>query len=397
MPQLADWFSEQLAEIDATNLRRPRLAIQTQPDGWCAINGQRLRNFAGNDYLNLAHDPKLVTAMQQAVTTSGVGSTSSALVCGRSPWHEQLEQRIAKFEGQDAALLFPSGYAANLGTIAALAQPDDALFCDRLNHACLIDGARLSKADRIIYDSRDLQGLRRVLESTDVSGRRWIVTDSVFSMDGQIACLDKLCDLADEFAATVIIDEAHGTGVFGDNGKGVSELQNVEHRNVIRTGTLSKAIGCVGGFVSGTESLIDFLWHKARTQFFSTALPPAVCASAVAAFDLISAEPERRIHLHEISQRLRSKISDVITSGDFNAELIQGVGPIIPLVLHDSSAAVSMATQLRERGYMVAAIRPPTVPHGTSRLRISLTAAHSTDDVDCLADAIAQCLSGAIQ
>ncbi|MCL4108980.1 UNVERIFIED_CONTAM: hypothetical protein GTU68_052618 [Idotea baltica] len=323
----------------------------------------------------------LIAAAQQAVEDSGVGSTASALVCGRSPWHTQLEQKIAAFEGQDAALLFPSGYAANLGIISALTGPSDVLFCDQLNHACLIDGSRLSRADRVIYESQNTADLRRLLESTNVSGRRWIVTDAVFSMDGQIAPLAELCDLADEFDATVIIDEAHGTGVFGKQGRGV-----------IRTGTLSKAIGCLGGFVSGSEQLIDFLWHKARTQFFSTALPPAVCASAAVAFQLIQDEPHRREHLYEISQHLRMRLG-LLSSPHVGR--IDGIGPIVPVVLHDALAAVMMADRLREAGFLVAAIRPPTVPPGTSRLRISLTAAHSMDDVNRLMDAIGQSLPGA--
>lgn len=406
-----DWLSEQLRDIDDAHLRRVRRTIKILPDGWCEFDGQRLRNFASNDYLNFARDPKLTEAARQAISEAGVGSTASALVCGRSPWHEKLEKRIAEFESQPATVLFPSGYAANLGTLAALTGKDDVLFCDRLNHACLIDGARLSRATRVIYDNWNLDDLRDSMKVTRVTGRRWIVTDAVFSMDGRIAPLDRLCDLADEFDATVFIDEAHSTGVFGDHGRGVAELLDVENRNVIRTGTLSKAIGCLGGFVSGSEQLVDFLWHQARTQFFSTALPPAVCAAAITAFDLIRDEPHRREHIQSMSRRLRDRLSQLVTETSSpesmksraahsiqevtNIEVPDGIGPIVPLILHDPTAATTMADRLRDAGFLVAAIRPPTVPTGTSRLRISLTAAQSEYHIDRLVNAISQCLPGA--
>ena len=222
---------------------------------------------------------------------AGVGATASALVSGRSPFHESLEHRLAEFERQESAVLFPTGYAANVGTIAALVNERDVIFCDRLNHASLIDGCRLSGAKLLVYRHNRLDKLETALQRGKNYQRRWIVTDSLFSMDGNPAPLPELADLAEEFDAGLIVDEAHATGVFGELGRGIAEWQGVEDRIAVRVGTLSKALGTLGGFVAGSSTVTEWLWNNARPQMFSTALPPAICAAACRAVELIEEEP----------------------------------------------------------------------------------------------------------
>lgn len=268
------WIAAELAALSDAGLQRRRRELRLLSDGWCEIDGRRVCNFAGNDYLGLAHDPRVISAAEAALQEYGVGTGASALVCGRTKWHAKLERTLAEFEGQPAAVLFPTGMAANIGTVAALVGDQDVVFCDRFNHASLVDGCRLSGAKLRVYRHDDLDGLSRHLAQAAGHRRRWIVTDSVFSMDGDLAPLPAVCDLAERFDAALIVDEAHATGVFGEQGRGVCEVMNVEHRVAVRVGTLSKALGTLGGFVAGSEALIAYLWNSARTQMFSTALPP---------------------------------------------------------------------------------------------------------------------------
>ena len=378
-----EWLGSQLNSLEQEGLKRTRRVVMSFADGWCEIDGRRLRNLASNDYLNLSHDSRLIAAAQTALD-AGVGSGASALVSGRSRWHEELEQTIAQFEGTEAALLFPSGYAANVGTLRALIAPEDVVFCDRLNHASLVDGCRQSQARLRVYRHEELETLERELKHASVGARRWIVTDSVFSMDGTLAPLSDLCDLAEWFDAAVIVDEAHGTGVFGEGGRGVCELTQTEHRVAVRIGTLSKAIGALGGFAAGSQSLVDWLWNTARTQMFSTALPPAVCAAATVAIQIIQAEPERRQRLLMMSQQLKDELRAV----SHWSLVAQSTGPIVPVVIGDPAAATLASSKLMEQGLLIPAIRPPTVPRGTSRLRISLTSAFGSAEVQEIATSI---------
>ncbi len=394
------WMNADLESLAAAGLRRGRRVVRPLPDGACEIDGRRLWNFASNDYLGLAADPRVTEAAQAALSEVGVGSRASALVTGRTAWHARLEATLARFEGQEAAILFPTGYAANVGTIAALVEDDDVVFCDRLNHASLIDGCRLSGAKLRVFRHSELETLERELSKSADLRRRLIVTDAVFSMDGDVAPLRKLCDLAEWFDADVLVDEAHGTGVFGKSGRGVCEELEVENRVAVRVGTLSKAIGTLGGFVAGPQSLIDWLWNKARPQVFSTALPPAICAAATAAIEIVRAEPERRAKLWRNCEFLRRQLdavprpfgsgreSNTDRSAPSRSQYGDSIGPIIPLVLGDPDIVVAVQHKLEERGCLVAAIRPPTVPAGTSRLRISLSAAHDEVALQNLIDAL---------
>lgn len=378
-----DWLDSELQRLSDHDLLRGRRTIRPLGDGWCEVDGHRCRNFASNDYLNLASNPRVLDAAQRALSEGGAGATASALICGRTIWHERLEQAIVDFEQTDAAIIFPTGYAANLGTIAALAHSNDIVFCDRLNHASLVDGCRMSGAKLRVYRHDRLDVLERELSKAHSESRLWIVTDSVFSMDGDLAPLADLCDLAERFGAELIIDEAHATGVLGKGGRGVCELSDAESRVAVRIGTLSKAVGCLGGFVACSEQLRDWLWNSARTQMFSTALPPSVCAAATASLQIIRDEPQRRDRLHSLSRQL---VEQLRTSG---LNVPEGVaGPIVPVLLGEAQATVDAASRLFDAGFLVGAIRPPTVPQQTSRLRVCVSTAFEEADIDELAAAI---------
>lgn len=375
-----DWITAELNRLSREGLLRKTRCVRPLGEGWCEVEGRRLRNFASNDYLGLAGDPRLHEAATAALSECGSGARASALVCGRTEWHQRLEQRLTTFEGTEAALLFPTGYAANVGTIAALVGHGDVVLCDRLNHASLVDGCQLSGARLRVYPHGDIETVERELVKAADARRKLIVTDSLFSMDGDAAPLKELWDAAARHGAMLLVDEAHATGVFGTTGRGLTEESGLEGRPIIKVGTLSKALGSQGGFVAGPRALIDWLFTTARTQMFSTALAPAACAAACAALDVVEREPLRRQRLLSEAERLRRRLT---SSG---LQIPTGtVGPIIPVLLGDPEQTLAAARALEERGHLVAAIRPPTVPRGTSRLRISLTVQHTPADVDALA------------
>jgi 8-amino-7-oxononanoate synthase len=344
---------------------------------------QKLINFGSNDYLGLAADPRLAAAAKAAIEQVGWGAGASPLVTGRGRFHAELERQLADFEGVEAALLFPSGFAANVGTIAALVRSGDAIFSDAKNHASLIDGCRLSGARIVIYRHGDVDHLRGLLASSRQFRRRLIVTDSVFSMDGDLARLPAIVETAVDFEAMVLVDEAHATGVFGARGRGLCEEPGVEDGVQIRVGTLSKALGSAGGFVAGERRLIDWLANRARPYVFSTAQPEAQAAAALEALRLVRDEPQRRAELLAKAERLRVMLAaQKLTPG--------GQSQIVPLVLGDPARTMSIATALRGRGYFVPGIRPPSVPQGESLLRISLSSAHDDAALEGLANAIGE-------
>jgi len=375
---------EQLQSLDADGLRREPRTADSLPCGRCLINGQELINFGSNDYLGLAHDPRVCEAFRE-VAANQVGATASSLITGRSSHHVVLERQLAEFEQCESVLLFPTGFAANAGILQALATSDDVIFSESENHASLIDGCRGTKSHVRIYDRHRLDDFRVVLQecrSTFDGG--FIVTDGVFSMDGTVAPLQELCDLADEFHLAVIVDEAHGTGVLGNHGRGASELAGVEHRTFLRIGTLSKALGGLGGFVAGCHNTIEWLRNRARTQFFSTAAPPAVCAAVSESLKIVETEPERRSRLSELNQSARehAQAAGLTLIGD-------GLAPIIAVSIPDPADTIQVSTRLQAEGWFVPAILPPTVATGTSRLRLSLTADHQISDVHSAIDTIA--------
>ncbi|QDU80607.1 8-amino-7-oxononanoate synthase 2 [Polystyrenella longa] len=382
------WMSTALMELESAGLKRARRRVTPHADGTCEIDEQLLKNFASNDYLSLAHDPRVIRSARTAMENAGAGSRGSALICGRTDWHVLLEDKLREFKQSEAALLFPTGYAANLGVVSALTTEDDLVLSDELNHASLIDGCRLSNAEVAVYPHNDMETLRKRLAAASGYRQRIIVTDGLFSMDGDVAQLNEICDLCDRYDASVIVDEAHATGVLGIHGRGSAEWMEVEDRVDVRIGTLSKAIGSQGGFVTGSGPLIDWLWNKARTQIFSTSLSPACCAAAMTAIEIIQNEPQRREQLLASSHRFRKKLRALGVRFHEHA-----AGPIVPIILNDPGRAVQIASELERYGFLVGAIRPPSVPEGTSRLRITLSFAHADKTNDQLAELLAELIN----
>ncbi|MEQ8791660.1 MAG: 8-amino-7-oxononanoate synthase [Pirellulaceae bacterium] len=380
------WFEEELARLEAEELRR-HLTVRQQRTaaGAIVVEGKTLANFGANDYLNLAHDPRLTTAVAEALDHVGWGSGASPLVTGRGPLHDELEAALAEFEGAEAALLMTTGFAANVGTVAALAGKGDLILSDAHNHASLIDGCRLSGARVQVYPHGNVDYVEHMLAQAAPFRRRLIVTDGLFSMDGDLAPLCELAELAERHQALLVVDEAHATGVFGKHGRGAAEHLGVEDLIPVRVGTLSKALGSLGGFVSGSTHLVHLLANLARPYVFSTAAPEAVCAAGLAALRIVRDEPQRRTTLLARAAKLRERLSSA------GWEVGRSCSQIIPVIVGTPRRALELAADLRERGYFVPAIRPPTVPEGQSLLRISLSYAHDDALLDQLAAAFDDC------
>lgn len=377
------WLDDELTALDAAGLRR-RLTQRDGPQRADAIqlDGRRLVNFGSNDYLGLAADgPR--QAVVQAIERVGWGSGASPLVTGRGSVHAALEQALARFEDTESALLFSSGYAANLGTIAALVSRGDAVYLDAKNHASIIDGCRLSGARLEVYPHGDVAFLQKRLARRGDFRRRLIVTDTLFSMDGDLAPVPELAELAERYDAMLMVDEAHATGVFGHSGRGICEHLQVERGVHVRVGTLSKALGSMGGFVAGSARLIDWLANRARSYIYSTAPPEAMAAYAIQALQTVTDEPFRRTVLLQRADKLRAELQHQGWNTGRSAS------QIVPVILGDAQRTMSLAQTLRERGLFVPGIRPPSVPQGESLLRISLSYQHSEDAVQRLVEAMA--------
>ena len=378
-------LAEGLATLDRTGLVRRRRVLDTPQAPRATVDGRSLANFSSNDYLGLANHPRLRAAAHAAIDDWGVGAGASPLVSGHQRVHEAAEQRFARFCGLPRALLFPSGYAANLGIVAALADRESEVFGDRLNHACLHDGALLSRATYTRYRHLDLEGLERALAAS-TAAVKLIATDAVFSMDGDVAPLPELVRLAEAHAAWLLVDDAHGIGVLGARGHGSLEHFGVASPRIVYMATLGKALGGYGAFVAGDAETIEWLLQRARTLIYSTALPPMMAAVAIAAMDLVDEEPERIARLRANIQAFRNHASASALA------LAASTSAIQPLVLGQAGEAMRVSAALAQRGFLVPAIRPPTVPEGTARLRVSLCADHSAADIDSLVAAIADTL-----
>lgn len=376
-PELG-WIDTELAELDRCGLRRRLVDRGTAQGPTVAVDGRSLINFGSNDYLNLAADPRLARAAAEAAHREGVGSGASPLICGHSAPLASLERALADFEGTDAALVFPSGFAANSGTIAALAGPGDVVLADRKSHASLLDGCRLSRADFRVFPHNDANRLDTLLAKAASARRRLVVTDGLFSMDGDLAPLADLADVCRRHDAMLLVDEAHATGVFGPQGRGVAEQMGVEQHVSVRVGTLSKALGCAGGFVAGSRSLVEWLVNRARPYVFSTAMPAPVAAAARAAVEVVRSEPEPRRQLLARAEALRRRLIEA------GWRVGASASQIVPVVVGEPARAVGLAAKLREQGLFVPAVRPPTVPDGESCLRISLTTGHDDAMIDRL-------------
>jgi len=346
------------------------------------INGQPYLTFCSNDYLGLANHPSLVAAFKSAADEFGVGSGSAHLVNGHSQYHEQLEHALAEFTGREAAILFSTGYMANLGVVGALLNKQDAVFEDKWNHASLLDAGLLSGARFQRYLHNDLTNLENRLQRSEAR-RKLIVTDAVFSMDGDSADLTKLSKLAKQHDAWLMVDDAHGFGVLGEQGAGLCEQQNLGQDDVqVLMGTLGKGFGTAGAFVAGSKDLIEYLTNFARPFIYTTAMPAAIAAATLASLKIVKDEPERREHLQALIKLFREGANEL------GLELMSSNTAIQPILVGDAKEALHMSEQLKQLGIMVTAIRPPTVPKGTARLRVTLSAAHSEQQVLQLLDAL---------
>jgi 8-amino-7-oxononanoate synthase len=372
-------LSAELEALKAADLYRSPRVFEGRADRVVVKDGRELLCFASNNYLGLTADEAVIQAASEAALRYGTGSGASRLVSGTMKLHVLLEEELASFKKTEAALLFGSGFAANLGTITALVGPEDVIYTDRLNHASIIDGSRLSKARLEIYAHADTEDLKNRLahnRDRNPGRRRLIVTDGVFSMDGDLAPLPEILDLAETYDAWVLIDDAHATGVIGPRGAGTADYYNVDSPRLVRLGTLSKAFGGEGGFVAGPADLVDYLRHKARPFVFSTAPSPATVATALKALDIVQTEPHRRERLRANAERLREGLHLL------GYVVPRGPTPIVPVMVGEPGRAVALSKALEDRGVLAPAIRPPTVPKGTSRLRVTAMATHTDSDID---------------
>jgi len=375
-------FHDELEALRKQGLFRSMRLLQGEQSGRVILDGREVLLLCSNNYLGLADHPVLKEAAIRAVERYGTGSGASRLVSGNMELHEELEARTAAFKGTEAALLFNSGYSANIGVIPALAGKGDVIFSDRLNHASIVDGALLSRARLVRYQHNDVAALRRLLAGTETSGRRLIVTDGVFSMDGDLASLADLVKIKKEFGAMLMVDDAHGTGVLGDTGRGSAELFNVMAEIDIQMGTFGKALGSFGAYIAASREIVDYLVNRARSFIFSTALPPSVLAASLAALGLVDSGE---------GARLRKRVAD---NTDLFRSALQGAGfntmgsqtQIIPVFVGDAGLTMEFSRQLLAEGIFVQGIRPPTVLPGSCRLRCTVMATHTKEDLSWAAE-----------
>jgi 8-amino-7-oxononanoate synthase len=377
-------LAQELQNLAARDLRRRLTEVEkVLPGGKVRLGGQVLLNLSSNDYLGLSQDPRLIDAAQKAAARWGVGAGASRLVAGHLALHREVEAKLAAFKGTEAAVIFSTGYMANLGTISALAGQGDTVFCDKLNHASIYDGIKLSGATLARFPHRDMNRLESLLQKVD-SGRKLIVTDSVFSVDGDLAPLKDLAELKDRYGAVLMVDEAHATGVLGPKGAGLADALGLTSRVEVHMGTFSKALGSLGGYVAGDQRLIDYLHNRARSFIYSTAIPPQILGAIGAALDVVTQEPERRRCLLAEAKTFR----DTLTQAGF--DLLGSETQIVPVLVGENARTLEFAGRLRERGLLAVAFRPPTVTPGRARVRFSLSAAHAREDLAAARQAITE-------
>jgi len=376
------YISDELKNIKEAGLYRKLNVVGGAQGAYLEINGREYLSFCSNNYLGLANNPLVVEAVKDAVEKYGWGAGASRLVSGNMELHEALEEKISRFKGKEASIVFPTGYMANVGAISSLVSKGDLVICDKLNHASIIDGCRLSGADFRVYPHCDMEKLENVLRKSAKYSHKLIVTDTVFSMDGDLAPLPDIVRIASKYKAMVMVDEAHGTGVFGEKGSGVVEHFNLSKKINIVMGTLSKAVGSMGGYVSGDAGLIDFLRNKARSFMYTTALPPAVCAASIAGIELIQKDHSLRTSLWHNVRYLNEKLKLL------NFNVISSESPIIPILIGDPKKAVNVSKFLHKEGILIPAIRPPTVPARSSRLRMTVMSTHTKEDMERLLDVL---------
>lgn len=388
-PALDDHLARSLAALDRAGLRRVLTRMEARHGVSLLVQGRPVIDFSSNDYLGLASDPAVVDSLRRGLLEGEVGAGAARLISGNRLEHDALERELADFKGAASALLFGSGYLANLGTLPAVADQGDGIYADELNHASLIDGCRLSRATTLVYRHADPGALRAHLaESAHRFRRRWIVTDGVFSMDGDIAPLRDLLTLAREYEAWVYVDDAHGTGVLGEGGRGTVEHCGLcEDPPEVVMGTLGKALGVSGAFVTGTDTLVEYLRHRARTFVYTTGTPAPLARATRTALAQARTRPDLRETLRESVSRLRRALAErgIAVGGD-------PATPILPVHIGGSEATAALGSALLSRGFLVGAIRSPTVPVNQARLRITVSAAHTGPQLDALAEVLGELL-----
>ena len=387
-----DWnqFVEgELSRLESLDRRRALRRILARESPLVEFRGRRLVNFSSNDYLGLSQHAAVTEGATRAIARAGASASSSRLICGNSDLHEELEAALADLKGKEAALTFASGFSANLGLLSSLVGPGDHIFSDALNHGSIVDGCRLSRAASVVFRHNDLDHLEELLKDCSGPGRRLVVSDSVFSMEGDLADLPGLVSLCRRYDCRLMLDEAHATGVLGSRGGGLVEHfqdggkarpEEIE----LLMGTLSKALGSFGGFVACSASMRDYLINRCRPFIFATALPPAVLGAALAGLELIRPPSKVRENLRSNMQRMRSRLAR------HGLGCSQGRTSIFPVLLGSEERALQVSQRLLDRGFLVAAIRPPSVPPGTSRLRITVTASHSEAQIDELVGSLTE-------
>ena len=371
------YLSAQLEEWRQAGTYQRLRVLESASAAESRFNGHEVINLASNNYLGLTTHPRLIEAALEATRKFGVGSGAVRTISGTMSLHMQLEERIARFKHAEACVVFHSGFAANAGTVSAILGPGDHIVSDELNHASIIDGCRLSKAKIHVFPHKDVAAAEKILQDlTLVSGHKLLITDGVFSMDGDIGALPGLASIAETYGAVMMVDDAHASGVLGRSGRGTVDHFDLHGRVPIQVGTLSKAIGVLGGYVCGSRDLIEFLYHRARPFLFSTSHPPAVAAACLAAFDVLEQEPERMRNLWENTKRFKQGLS----AAGFNTGISET--PITPVIVGEAKAAHQFSAALFEEGLLATGIGFPTVPEGKARVRTIVTATHTPEQLD---------------
>jgi len=376
------YLQGQLQELEDSGIYRSLRTVDSPQGREITLEGKQVLNFCSNDYLGLANDARIKKAALEAIETYGLGAGASRLVCGNMSPHERLEAELAHFKNAQSALVYTSGYMANTGIIPALADRTSVVLCDQLNHASIIDGIILSRAKLIRYPHMDMEALQNILKSLPAAQRKLIVTDSVFSMDGDKAPLKDIVDLAGQFEATVMVDEAHAFGVLGKSGSGLVEELELEGQVDVQMGTLSKAAGCFGAYVCGTKILREYLINKSRSFIYTTAMPPVLAQAARRALQIIRQGDDLRRQLQYKANYIRKELDKM------GFDTMNSSTPIIPILVKDPLRAMAMSKRLLQQGIFMQAIRPPTVPLGTARLRLTVMATHTQEDLDKLLNAL---------
>jgi len=375
--ELEEFVGKQIATFKQEGTFRAKHVLQSEQAGRVLLDGKRVVMLGSSNYLGLASHPRVKEAAKQAVDKYGCGAASVSEVCGLTDLHYELRRRLAQFLGTEDSLIYPSCSTANAGVIDGLLQKEDVVFSDQLNHASIVDGCRICAAEKKIYPHKDLGKLEEYLREASGARLRMIVTDGVFSMEGDTGPLDEIVDLADKYSAIVVVDESHALGVLGDTGRGTIEQYSVRDRVDIQTGTFGKALGGAGGgYVAGSQDLVDYLYHRSRSFIFTNALPPATVAGALAALTLLEEDPGLVRTLRDNTQHFRAGVERI------GLELLGGESPITPIIIGETPKAYAMADRLMEDGVFLGAVGYPVVPAGEARLRVQISAALTKDDLD---------------